>query len=117
MVGLGGLEPPTLRLSGVRSNHLSYRPVSQVPGAIKLATKPVLIAIIDTLGVGRDMRTAAANRQNQYPCKTCNQDLLSHISDQGQFSVRWTLAWSNQTFVLWYPRESELSSWISLERR
>lgn len=26
-VGLGGLEPPTLRLSGVRSNHLSYRPV------------------------------------------------------------------------------------------
>ena len=25
-VGLGGLEPPTSRLSGVRSNHLSYRP-------------------------------------------------------------------------------------------
>ena len=27
MVGRGGLEPPTSRLSGVRSNHLSYRPV------------------------------------------------------------------------------------------
>ena len=26
MVGLGGLEPPTSRLSGVRSNHLSYKP-------------------------------------------------------------------------------------------
>jgi hypothetical protein len=26
MVGLDGLEPSTLRLSGVRSNHLSYRP-------------------------------------------------------------------------------------------
>ena len=25
-VGLGGVEPPTSRLSGVRSNHLSYRP-------------------------------------------------------------------------------------------
>ena len=25
-VGLGGLEPPTSRLSGVRSNHLSYKP-------------------------------------------------------------------------------------------
>ncbi len=28
MVGLGGLEPPTSPLSGVRSNHLSYRPVT-----------------------------------------------------------------------------------------
>ena len=28
MVGRGGLEPPTSRLSGVRSNHLSYRPIS-----------------------------------------------------------------------------------------
>ena len=27
MVGLGRLELPTLRLSGVRSNHLSYRPL------------------------------------------------------------------------------------------
>ena len=26
-VGLGGIEPPTSRLSGVRSNHLSYRPI------------------------------------------------------------------------------------------
>ena len=26
VVGLGGLEPPTSRLSGVRSNRLSYRP-------------------------------------------------------------------------------------------
>jgi hypothetical protein len=27
LVGLGGLEPPTSPLSGVRSNHLSYRPI------------------------------------------------------------------------------------------
>lgn len=26
MVGLGGVEPPTSPLSGVRSNHLSYKP-------------------------------------------------------------------------------------------
>lgn len=26
MVGLGGLEPPTSRLSGAHSNQLSYRP-------------------------------------------------------------------------------------------
>ena len=28
MVGLGGLEPPTSRLSGVRSDQLSYKPIS-----------------------------------------------------------------------------------------
>ena len=32
MVGLGGLEPPTSRLSGVRSNHLSYKPRSKFSG-------------------------------------------------------------------------------------
>ena len=31
MVGLGGLEPPTSRLSGVRSNRLSYEPVPTKP--------------------------------------------------------------------------------------
>ena len=29
-MGLSGLEPPTSRLSGVRSNRLSYKPVSKV---------------------------------------------------------------------------------------
>ena len=31
VVGVGGLEPPTLRLSGVRSNHLSYTPPPSDP--------------------------------------------------------------------------------------
>ena len=28
LVGSSGLEPPTSRLSGLRSNHLSYEPIS-----------------------------------------------------------------------------------------
>jgi hypothetical protein len=30
LVGLGGLEPPTSPLSGVRSSHLSYRPINNL---------------------------------------------------------------------------------------
>src|SRR5690606_33779424 len=34
VVGLGGLEPPASHLSGVRSNHLSYRP-TVIPRAVE----------------------------------------------------------------------------------
>ena len=30
-MGLSGLEPPTSRLSGVRSNRLSYKPITLAP--------------------------------------------------------------------------------------
>ena len=33
LVGSSGFEPPTLRLSGARSNHLSYEPVSLPPSS------------------------------------------------------------------------------------
>ena len=32
VVGLGGLEPPTSRLSSARSNQLSYKPLSEDRG-------------------------------------------------------------------------------------
>ena len=34
LMGLGGLEPPTSRLSGAYSNQLSYRPYTTVPTGI-----------------------------------------------------------------------------------
>ena len=38
MVGLSGLEPPTSRLSGVRSNRLSYKPISRYSRFFPLIT-------------------------------------------------------------------------------
>ena len=35
LVGLSGLEPLTSRLSGVRSNQLSYRPIFESYGSLK----------------------------------------------------------------------------------
>jgi hypothetical protein len=40
VVGLSGLEPPTSRLSGVRSNRLSYKPISLWLEAIRLFLCP-----------------------------------------------------------------------------
>ena len=37
LVGLGGLEPPTSRLSGVRSNQLSYSPTNLITGVFILS--------------------------------------------------------------------------------
>ena len=42
MVGLGGLEPPTSRLSGVRSNHLSYKPITNSTEDMSLLRKEVI---------------------------------------------------------------------------
>ena len=41
MVGLGGLEPPTSRLSGVRSSLLSYKPIFMQVYALSLFPSPV----------------------------------------------------------------------------
>ena len=39
MVGQSGLEPPTSRLSGVRSNHLSYWPITEKMSQMKADPK------------------------------------------------------------------------------
>ena len=52
MVGRGGVEPPTSRLSGVRSNHLSYRPpcthaATRAAGGIKASSGAPIAGAID----------------------------------------------------------------------
>ena len=44
-VGLSGLEPPTSRLSGVRSNRLSYKPISWIRGGCPAPCTLILLDI------------------------------------------------------------------------
>ena len=53
VVGLSGLEPPTSRLSGVRSNRLSYKPILPFGSDQTHITKTCL--------VGGDMRDRTAD--------------------------------------------------------
>ena len=44
MVGSSGLEPPTSRLSGARSNQLSYEPINNNGGDERVRTAGLLLA-------------------------------------------------------------------------
>ena len=52
MVGTSGLEPPTSRLSGVRSNHLSYAPIFFFPPRTLCGHTTLLTVRIRSLSVG-----------------------------------------------------------------
>jgi len=66
VVGLGGLEPPASPLSGVRSNHLSYRPMCLHPsgGASRDRTDDPLLAkqVLSQLSYGPDVLLNSAGR-------------------------------------------------------
>ena len=79
MVGLGGLEPPASPLSGVRSNHLSYRPRDRAPEPTPASLEPGPEAAVDEeSGHGwpvlifalrnRTLRKATSSREVQVSC-------------------------------------------------
>ena len=52
LVGSRGLEPPTSRLSGVRSNHLSYEPkFRSLSLPCELNPKPFRLALVEIIGI------------------------------------------------------------------
>jgi hypothetical protein len=77
MVGLGRLERPTSPLSGVRSNHLSYRPAPP-PGGVRAAPRQRL-----RRGRGRACRGEKRNegggvppeRPNIRECRPCSKPI------------------------------------------
>ena len=80
LVGLRGLEPPTLRLSGVRSNHLSY--------------KPMLFRrrILSSFALGGD-------EENRTPDPLLARQVLSHLSYTPIFTGLRIFIFSISTFT------------------
>ena len=60
LVGSSGLEPPTSRLSGVRSNHLSYEPIS-----FQALRRPSSLPSSSTHGGDEEVRTPDPLRARQ----------------------------------------------------
>ena len=85
MVGSSGLEPPTSRLSGVRSNHLSYEPSSP------------LGSYAPFLPFGKNFRSfACVSSQNKCKHLFCFQvflcgrsGYLSYFSFSNKIPLRW----------------------------
>ena len=84
LVGLGGLEPPTSPLSGVRSNHLSYRPdvaaaLISDGGASRDRTDDPLLAkqVLSQLSYGPGIR-----RRGISPPRSLRDDKTAQIAFQ-----------------------------------
>ena len=74
MVGLSGLEPPTSRLSGVRSNQLSYRPTQTAsweefePGGDEHSLpRPEATARVTPCPAGRGENRGSLRQRRQAP--------------------------------------------------
>ena len=84
LVGLGGLEPPASPLSGVRSNHLSYRPKSRARrgGACRDRTDDPLLAkqVLSQLSYGPVCRDAL---NAGHLCGRLTGNALSFVSKGG----------------------------------
>ena len=79
MVGLNGLEPSTSRLSGVRSNQLSYRPLERVM-RIELTTSAWKAEVLP-LNYTRIwwVRTESNRRHLELQSNALPTELLTHI--------------------------------------
>ena len=67
LVGTSGFEPPTSRLSGVRSNHLSYEPM-----------QPVCVPLLPT--PTSSFKKIGGDEENRTPDPLLARQVLSHLS-------------------------------------
>jgi hypothetical protein len=132
-VGLGGLEPPTSPLSGVRSSHLSYRPnlmegntLSRIPTSTQIGLRERLATVKDQKSgnnseiqppnrhyfIIRQRMCIAYSHRREIPVKwvtsTFERSAFSKISTSRRFSIPSLLLppphWSTD------PRHREVSN-------
>ena len=80
LVGSSGFEPPTLRLSGARSNHLSYEPVSLYVGGDEG------IRTLDPLLAGQVLSQLSYTPSRVFP-QTVSEDKTTTSKSFGHLSV------------------------------
>ena len=73
-MGSSGLEPPTSRLSGVRSNHLSYEPISVAVCGLAIFGLPVF-RLLESLPT-----TPGGDEQNRTVDPLLARQVLSQLS-------------------------------------
>ena len=103
MVGLSGLEPPTSRLSGVRSNQLSYRPIKtwmliNIQNWIQYVTSS-LIFVEDVPNISLERRWSSRTFRYGYLVTTSPQSFVPPSTA----SSKWLLYRLRvlQTLVVW----------------
>ena len=85
-MGLSGLEPPTSRLSGVRSNRLSYKPRSMSKCADTCC--PAMDACIrepDCLWMHKRRSRGMTDRRSGIPALTDSRNRYPSLSSRGHF--------------------------------
>ena len=118
LVGLDGLEPSTSRLSGARSSHLSYRPLSA--SGVK-----VLVILVEMMGIepmtpclqGRCSPSWATPPKGLFFSKTCLK-VSENWTTLASSTYRKYLAFRRLVFI---PTYDTTYSWqyvrVSIERR
>ena len=83
MVGLNGLEPSTSRLSGVRSNQLSYRPIMVEGGRFELPNPKERIYSPPRLASSLPLRKHGAGERSRTLDLLITSQLLYQLSYTG----------------------------------
>ncbi len=92
-MGLSGLEPPTSRLSGVRSNRLSYKPMFRLLGRVENTRVELVIPACKAGALPTELIPQVLRQPPALPCRlqhsTIGRPGLNHRVRDGYGCVPW----------------------------